>query len=113
MRQAPPTCNRRLYRLMLALRAEPAAVLALTLTGLPQEGHWDYPITSGPDPRQASAGGLGGVGIAGQEAVPIHDRVGDGRKLAVGAASMGAQHLEGTVLIDRVTLHQNPLRTLD
>ena len=40
MLQAPPTMNRWLYRLMLALRAEPAAVLQLTLTGLPQEGHW-------------------------------------------------------------------------
>ena len=45
--------------------------------------------------------------------MPVDDRVGDGSELAIVTSSVGAQHLEGTLLIDRMTFHQNPFRTFD
>ena len=45
--------------------------------------------------------------------MPVDDGVCDGRELTVAAARVCAQHLEGVVFVNRVTLHKNPLGALD
>ena len=43
----------------------------------------------------------------------VDDGGGDVDELAVGAAGVGAEHLEGVVLVDAVALHHDPFGSLD